>query len=327
MYGNKKGVFFTLISMTIVTIFILLSTPQADISLQKSNQANKFRIISIDNYITDLRNYFEMTLRDSSYRTISSLVYYANETSSPIQNLDNAFYEVVLNGTIGGVNKKIDDITKNNIMEGYTLTEWNEKISKMAKEVLNVDTSINVTNVTVFQTGPWDIGINLTVNISIESEVAKWKDTLNISTTFEIEGLLDPYYLLNTNGLYSKRIKESTTGYNDWNVEKLREQLKDETYFHWEGSDAPSFLMRLSDPTKKSSCCGISSLVDPNKITPQDQTESYVDYLFWNHEFNDCKELYKIPKLEDVEPTFKNFKLDINYILKYKVEDEAVPSC
>ena len=85
---TKKGIFFTFIAITMMAIFILVFTPQADISLQKDTQAIRTRISSVDNYVNDLENrYFETVLRAATYKTILSLIYYINSTGTPLTNL------------------------------------------------------------------------------------------------------------------------------------------------------------------------------------------------------------------------------------------------
>ena len=101
MIMNKKGIFFTFIAITIMTLFVIVFTPQAEISIQKDMQATRARIRSIDNYVDYLENgYFETVLRATTYKATLSLIYYMNSTGSFIPNLDSAFSEVMLNGTI-----------------------------------------------------------------------------------------------------------------------------------------------------------------------------------------------------------------------------------
>ena len=86
---RKKGVFFTFIAMGMMTIFILLFTSQADVSLQKDNQAVKTRINTINDYVNDLEGrYFESVLRASTYKSILSLVFYINETGAFLEKLN-----------------------------------------------------------------------------------------------------------------------------------------------------------------------------------------------------------------------------------------------
>ena len=322
---NNKGIFFTFIAITMMAVFLLVFTPQADISLQKNTQAIDTRISVVDNYISDLENrYFETVLRASTYKAILSLVYYLNTTGSYISNFDASFSEVMMTGKINGV--AIDSITGKKIMENSTLTDWSNKIIETAKDTLNVNTTIDIINVSAFQTNPWDIGSSMSVKFTVTSNVAEWKKSAVITTTISIEGLIDPSYLVNTSGAYANQIKRSSVDFDKWDITKVREHLRNGTYLHWQDSDAPSFLMRFTNTTSSSSCCGIESLVNPNKTTTSDQIESYVDFLFWNHTYNTrCSDLYNITGLWD---EFRYFKLDFVHVAIYNITaQDSVRTC
>ena len=329
---SKRGMFFTLIAITVMALFIVLFTPQADISLQKDTEAIATRINSVNNYVDDLENeYFETILRATTYKALLSLIFYINSTQSHIVDLDSAFSEVAINGTLNG--EPIDKITVKKIMYNNTLTNWSNRIIGTAKNTLNVNTTISIINVSVYQTKPWSIDANLKVNFAVNSNVAEWKkENVTITTSLSIEGLYDPYYLVNTAGLYSNQIKRSSVEFNQWNIPKVREHLRNGTYVYWQNSDAPSFLMRFTNTITNSSCCGIESLVNPNKVIPSDQIESYVDYLFWTHAFNTkCSELYNITNPftgGGLWDEFRYFKLDLSHVIKYNItSQDAVRTC
>ena len=322
---NNKGIFFTFIAITIMAVFLLVFTPQADISLQKDMRAVNTRIGVIDNYVSDLENnYFETVLRASTYKAVLSMIYYMNSTGNYIANFDAAFSEIMATGNINGV--PIDSITGKKIMENNTLIDWNSKIIETAKDTLNVNTTITILSVSASQSKPWSIDSSLLVNYSVKSNVAEWKRSAITTTTISIEGLHDPYYLVNTNKAYANQIEKSTVEFNQWNIAKVREHLRNGTFVHWENSDAPSFLMRFSNNVSASPCCGIESLANPNKIAPSDQRESYADYLFWSHKFaNNCTQLYNITGLWD---EFRYFKLDFEHVTRYNItSQDAVRNC
>ena len=318
---RKKGIFFTFIAITIIAIYILVFTPRADISLQKDTTAIKKRISSVDNYVSDLQNrYFEAVLKANSYKTMLSLIFYMNSTKSYIKNFDAAFYEVSLNGTIGNV--PIDSITGKKIMENNTLSNWTNRIINTSRDTLNVNTTITINNVSISQTKPWLLESRASINFTIKSNVAEWKKSAIVTTTISIEGLYDPAYLVNTNGLYANQIKKSSVEFNQWNLTRVREHLRNGTYVHWESSDAPSFLMRSVNDTTNSSCCGIESLANPNKLVPSDQIDSYADYLLWNHTYNTrCSGLYNVTGLWD---EFRFFKLDLDHVARYNITSEYI---
>lgn len=330
---DKRGIFFTFIAITIMAVFILIFTPQADISLQKDAQAVRVRINSVDNYVSDLENrYFETVLRAATYKTILSLIFYINSTGFYLTDIDSAFYEVMVNGIINNV--PIDSITGKKIMENSTITNWSNKIIQTAGDTLNVNTTIIVNNATVFQTNAWSIGSKLSINFTVKSNVAEWKKSAIISTTIGIDGLYDPYYIVNTNKAYTNQIKSSSVEFNQWDITKVREHLRNGTYVHWDRSEAPSFLMRITNSITNSSCCGIESLVNPNKIATADQRESYVDYLFWTHSYNpiaNCTQLYNITNPltgGGLWDEFRYFKLDLGHVIRYNITDQdAVRTC
>lgn len=329
---RKRGIFFTFIAITIMVVFILIFTPQSNISLEKEKQDVSARISSINNFVDDLEgSYFETVLRVATHKTILSLINYIETKKAfiPSEQFNTVFSEVMINGTIsdpiGSDNHvPIDKITGKKIMFNNTLLNWSKRINQTAKDTLNIDTNITIINVTVNQSEPWSVDSYLTFNSTVKSGdiPVEWKRrNVVIKATVSIEGFHDPYYFVNTNGAYIAQINKSNVQFDQWDISKVREHLRFGNYTHFENSDAPTFLMRLtndfSDKEQKK-CCGIESLVNPNKITPADQEESYVDYLFWTHKFSDCKKLWNIISLWD---KFPNFKLDHVHVKKYNIKE------
>ena len=330
----KKGIFFTFIAITIMTIFIIVYTPQADITLQKDTKYIKVRINSVDNYVGDLKSsYFETVLRATTQKAILSMVLYMNSTGKYIKNFDSVFSEVMINGTINNV--PVDSITGKKIMYNNTLINWSKRIISSARDTYNVNTTIKIENLSVSQSKPWTLDSAMKINFSIKSNVAEWNDeNVIISTIVNIEGFPDPYYLVNTNGAYSNQIKKSSVEFDQWNISIARGHLRNGTYVHWSLSDAPSFLMRFSNITTNSSCCGIESIVNPNKIAPNDQRESYADYAFWAHDYNpvaNCTQIYNITNPQTgggLWDEFRFVKLDFNHLTKYNITgQDSVRNC
>jgi len=326
MIKKKKAIFFTFIAVAIMAIAILIFTPQADVSLEKDTQSIRAKISAVNGYVDDLQSqYFETVLRALAYDSVLSLALYENSTGSFLGNFDSAFSEVILTGKINGID--IDSVTGKKIMSNNTLADWNKRISGTAKDALNVNTTIIINNVSAFQTTPWNIDAMLDVNLTVTSDVAEWRARKTIRTAFSIEGLPDPYSLVNTKSTssYANTIKKSTVNFNQWNIGNVRESLRNSTHIYWQDSNAPSFLMRFTNTISSSGCCGIESFVNPNKLTPSDQKESYIDYLFWSHRFkDDCTQLYNVNGLWD---EFSFFKLDFDDVAKYNLTQTASKTC
>ena len=192
-----------------------------------------------------------------------------------------------------------------------------------------MNTSIKIINASASQSKPWSIDVSLNLDFDVQSDVAVWKkNNVTIKSSIELGGFHDPYYIVNTNRQYSPAIKKSSVEFNKWNLSHVREHLRNSTYVHWQNSEAPSFLMRFTNSIDASNCCGIESLVDPNKISPSDQRESYADYLFWTHVYNSqCPLLYNITNPstgEGLWDEFRYFKLDLDHVVKYNITSEYV---
>ena len=323
MTWNKKGVFFTFIAITLMALFILLFTPSSDIPQKNDEQSTQTRVALINDYMDDLQNgYMMMVMSGSAYKSIVSLVFYMNQTGSYLGNFNDAMYEVMLNGTINNV--QIDIINGKKIMENNTLKNWTSKISKAALDTLGVNTTIAITNVSFYQIGPWELHSRMQMRIIVNSTVADWEKSENVEGIVPIEGFYDPYYLLNSNGRYASKIKRSSVNFNKWTIAKVREHLRNTTYVHWEYSEAPSFIMRFTNNMQNSSCCGIESLVDPNKISPSDTISSYVDYLYFTNKFTiaNCTQLFNItnpPSSQGLWDEFSFFKIDFDHVARYNI--------
>lgn len=332
---SKKGIFFTFIAITMMTIFILVFTPQVDLSLQKDTQALNARISTINNYINDLQyNYLRAVMRVTGQKTIESLIFYMNSTGTFLSDFDSAFQEVFVNGTINNV--QIDSITVKKIMDNRTFTNWSSRISQSSLNVLKVNTTIFVENASATQTNPWEIDLILKINLSVKSNVAEWNKISTIKTTLPIEGFYDPSYLVNVNVLdsysYGKKIKNADMQFNKWNITYVRYHLRNDTYVYWGNANAPSYLSRFTNTFTPSSCCGIESLVNPNLLPSKDLMDSYVDYIFWNPADNTpCSLLYNITNTitgGGIWDEFRYFKLDFEHLTKYNVTgNDAVRAC
>ena len=94
----------------------------------------------------------------------------------------------------------------------------------------------------------------------------------------------------------------------------------------YDGSKAPDFIMRFTNTSMNSSCCGIESVADPNKLANRDQMESYADYLFFNHSLmGKCTQLYNVTSLW---PDYRPVKLDFGHLALYNLTNSSfVAAC
>ncbi|MBI2208827.1 hypothetical protein HYU50_05010 [Candidatus Woesearchaeota archaeon] len=322
---GKKGIFLTFIAISLIAAFILIFLP-SNVSLKKDIPVVKTRVTTINGYVTDLENvYLQKALQSSGTKTVIALINYMQSQNKFLANFEDSFKEVLLNGTIDG--QPIEP----GIMAGNTYPDWLEKIRTTADNAFTISTNFNATTVndiSVYQTRPWFLTVDANVSFIVYSETASWNKNIVVRSEIDIQNFNDPYYLINTRGLYSNRINKSSVNFDEWDINKTMDHIRHGTYVHFENSKAPSFIMRFTNTSLKSSCCGIESVVNPNEPAIGNKMESYVDYLFFNHTYqNMCTQLYNI-----TEPSFKSefphFKLDFEHLVLYNLtESGAIRAC
>lgn len=186
---NKKGIFFTFMSILLVIALMLAFSSDVYITSKNRIPVVKSRIKTADNYLKSLEGaYLKRALYVSSYSAMESLTSYINQTTGLLINeaeLNIKFKEAVLNGTIDG--SSLDNMQDNTFI--YRLEEMEE----MSQDALHIETSFNKgyenIDTIIFQdetTVPWQVAVNLTLDFSINAEIALWNKTDDISIIFSI---------------------------------------------------------------------------------------------------------------------------------------------
>jgi hypothetical protein len=336
---GKKGMFLTFISIVIIAAAIIIFTP-SDINLNKDIPVIKTRVSNVDEYVLDLENvYLERALRATGRNTIKALIGYVEEQGlfSTITEFENTFSEVLLCGQVGGI---VADCTGGtpignfidptymdpDIMVGNTYRDWIDRIVITAQDTFNVDTVYGISNIRVYQTRPWFVNVDADLSFNVSSETASWNKTATIKTEIEVEGFDDPYYLANTGGSYVNKIRQSGTKYDEWDIAKVKDFIRDGNYTHFQNSNAPNFLMRFYNDISSSSCCGIESLVNPNNPAISDRDVSYIGYKYWSTtpDCDDNPPIIYLSTETDIESEFNNIKFDTSDLARYKIRDDPL---
>ena len=334
---NRKGIFFTIIAIILVTVLSVAFVPTEQATFKDRLPAVKSRVSMANDYVKNIRySYLGEALQTSGRDAMVAMVLYANKTTyfSDYNAVSNNFTELMLNGTING--KAVEDYLGSNdasysVMRGRTFFHKLGAIENASRDTLLITTSFkrNLSDYTVIvyqsnETGPWRIGVNLTTQYFINASLSSWDITQTVSTTFPIEGLLDPVYLINASRFNNMIIRTNSTVWNISNVSKL---IEDQRYK--EDSTAPSFLMRLyynMSSGSGSACCGIESPVNPNRLNIDKCTrKSYIDWCFFGP---NCApdaagegKIWNITGITTYTPggKFYGFKLDTSHAASYNI--------
>ncbi len=299
---NKKGVFFTILVMAMLSLFLISYGFYSDI---KSRESINKRIETMNNFIFSIEKDMSRQTYVSGYRAILSIQNKITADGHFIANSQNAIREAIINGSIENENISL--------MSGYRLSDINLILADLGnKENLLINYSIREVNIS--QEDPWNVRIDLVVDSYIKDKgnLAFWNRTKVISSKIDITGFEDPLYLINTNGKISNRINK--TIYKPFvegtNIDNL--SIHSQYSYYIESSEAPSFLDRLEGKISANPN-GIESLVYLPELSLQGipiQDKSCVDYIYFS---NNNPVSFKIQGM----PSW--FKIDEAHIGTYNV--------
>lgn len=271
---KKRGMFFTIIAIYLISIFLLSYAIYFSVS---DRSAINERVSSANSFVFALERDMSKQVYISGYRAIVSLENYITENGIFILDSENALKEALLNGTVNSESVEL--------MEGYKINDWNSTISAFGNKVgLFVNYSIQEINVN--QDNPWSIKIETLIHLIVKDKgnLVQWEKTEFIVSEIEINGFEDPLYLISTNGKISNRINSSnfSSFVSGTDVSNLTLQCSNSYYIA--SALAPSFLDRLEGKTS-SNPQGIESLVYVPELSAQGisaKDKSVVDYIYFS---------------------------------------------
>lgn len=304
---SRKAMFFTLISILIVTMFILYFKLQIDIPLKAKARVVDSRITSMNDFVMSFENiYARRALYAMSHNALNFMTLYLNKTNSERDPEDPVFFYPNISETFAMAMKqsKIKDKDGNIMplegMENKNMQFWMEKLANTTRKELGADFNFTIYDIHLeqdYETGPWKVKAVMKMGYMINtSGVAQWERYPEqmgaINVTFDVDGFIDPYLASMSGGIIDRKIKRSKfppRGIN--NLDDFIELIQSGNYT-FENYTAPSFLFRFEGNTSPSYCCGMESFVRPSielfpDYIPPDNGEpdrykfSFLDFQFW----------------------------------------------
>lgn len=310
---NRKGMFFTLISILIITMFVVYFRMQADIPLKSRVSVAESRITSMNDFVRSFEEvYVPRALYATSHRALGAITRYitwknnnrgdGDDTKYFVPDISEAFRTAVNESFIYD-HEEDDDIVLPEMMD-KNIIYWLNKLSDVAREEMNMELDVNVTDLYIeqdYETGAWRVRVVLEMNYLVETEgIASWrrekKGDEAIIVEFGIAGFIDPYIAAMTNGTLNRSINRNKLATDQINTQEDFISLLSEGNYTSENYVAPSFLMRFEGDTTPSLCCGIESFVYPgivyinydvngdpypDVLDEDDYGNSYLDFQFW----------------------------------------------
>jgi len=275
---NKKGIFFTLIAIALVSLLLINFTA---FSISNENNSVNRRVSTMNNFVKSLEEDVQRKMYISGFRTIFIYEKRILESGNYILDPSGSFEELFFNGTI---ERKINE-DEATLVSGITLLDIEYSLNLEADKV-NLKVSLNNASVLMTQNDPWNVRIELGVDLKIEDlgNLASWENHKTFVSYIPISNFEDPIYLVNTGGKISPKVVRTpyTTFSNGGDVSNLLDHVTKKYYLN--STSAPSFLKRLKGDFSVDEN-GIESLVYLPDLSAQGITlkdKSIVDYIYFS---------------------------------------------
>lgn len=309
MVLNKKGIFFTLITITILALFA--TTYTAHTLLQDRGPINS-RIATLNSFVNSVEQDLPRQTYVSGYRAILLFGKHITETGTYITDPSASLSELFFNATLEGKSQEL--------MTDATFQNLENFLSNNAQKI-NANLTLQNPTISISQTDPWNLKITLTTILTIQDKggLASWNKTSITQAFIPIKNFDDPIYSVNTGGKVLKKINQTPyqTFVTGADYSNLTSHFQNSLYIS--STSAPSFLMRLQG-NLSASTFGIESLVNPQDLADVGMSAEYksvVDYIYFGSS-NPSK--YTVPSVP-------NLILDDqdNHLAIYNVSGVAVP--
>ncbi len=263
---NKKGIFFTILVLVILTLFFLSYSFLSGFQERKTIQK---RIETMNSFLFSIEENLQRQLFISGYRIIFLMEQRIIEKSDYIDDVETSFPEAFFNGTI----ENVSNSEVQTLMTGAKFSDIENDIKNKANKI-NTDIILKNPSISISQEDPWNVKVTFVVNLTMRdiSNLALWNKTEIINAYIPVEGFQDPTYFIEE--LQSVIINK--TIYTTFDASNLQAHAQNTYYINNTG--APSFLDRLEGNINIANHNGIESLAVP--LLPANGV-SIVDYEYF----------------------------------------------
>ncbi|MFH1063868.1 MAG: hypothetical protein V1729_02190 [Candidatus Woesearchaeota archaeon] len=315
MMLGKKGIFFTLIAVSLLSIILFSYSVMYSYSLQDKAAVIETRVETMNSFMRAIDEDMENAIYISGYRSIVGLTDYVVTYGDYVNDSTTALSELFLNGTING--------TTSSFMVNNTMLYWADRIKDKGIEV-GINLSIAIGSVSIYQKDPWEVSfdVDAEINMTDQKATANWSKQASLSYDIPILGFEDPWYAVNTNGLILKRINESIYDLNfsqGNETGNFLDHVANTYYIAFNAS--PDFLSRFENDFTPSTY-GIESIVNKSEILNFcTLSTSSVDNICWKQDIG--IETFSIRNMSGTDVRIDNETNDAgqNRIARYGLQD------
>jgi hypothetical protein len=277
--NNRRGYTYLLVTTFIIGLLLMLFFSASRYKYQDFESLQQVRIRAMNDFVKNLDNDIHRATYISAFRAMLALEDHVTTTGLYLNNINSSFSETFYSGTING--------TSSTIMTNSSFSDYLDNVREIS-ESIGILLYINVTNIRIIQSDPWDMKVFMTLNISVidSRNTASWSISKEYMTVIPITNLRDPLYSKNTFNRVPNTVRKLnySTLVIGTNTSGLVEYINGS--FYLASSAAPNFIMRFegrTDPDPN----GIESIVDIRALSdqdlPVDENRIKVDYIYFNN--------------------------------------------
>lgn len=271
---NKRGIFFMMLTIVLLSIFVISITFFSGYALRKSTQQ---RVESLSDFVNNVESDLSRQLFIVGARSVFLMqdeMIFGSPHYLGEGNTQAFLEEIFFSGTINGRNDP--DVLE--VTDGIKFSDLKEAVQKKAQGI-SANVQFFNPHINITQEDPWNIKITLVTDFYVTDNngLASWNKTLESVTYIAITNFTDPLYAVSTNGQENPDIVLAPAGAS------VQQHITNGYYLNYSG--APSFIDRLEgnivDPEYPD--YGIVSLVDKSKSNIPNFGRPIVDYIYFTN--------------------------------------------
>ncbi|MBU1198744.1 MAG: hypothetical protein KKF46_06525 [Nanoarchaeota archaeon] len=306
---NKKGIVFTILSIVIAIFFTITFSARTEKPLDYHVDITNARITVIHSYTENFFDYAELSSSISGYSALQGVIEDLNNMNAYNPDFETQYVNCVETGMLTDSKVCPNMINK-------TLYYYLNKIKNLTQQEFNLESSYEIRNISVNQTKPFSIELRMNITLNITDAYANASDTRILTSSVDINGLLDPVYLIN--GTYNQTINQtSLRRAGKWNSTDLIQLYNNHEYREY--NNATKFIDRIKGNFTPSNL-GIESFVNhTHPDVSYDENDTMVDYLFWQGVKFNCQ-TPRVLEINDTSIINPFYQLDVDHIDSFDID-------
>lgn len=229
-----KAIFYSATVALFVIPLLLLSAVYLEsmksVSEEYTQKSVNDKLLSIAKSID---NDLPRAARIIGRRSLEANIQYIEINGIPLSDVEASMSEAMINGTVLG------NITT---LDNFTLTRWASDLNEEFR-IYGLDSNISVLSINITQEDSYNVIVGVIISVNITDSTGNTNLYRIYDTRFyiSIAGVIDPLYLLETNGVFKRTIVQpSQTVYGVGAVDSATASK-----WYMESANGPSLLDRM----------------------------------------------------------------------------------